>query len=89
VLGFVGFVREWHGLDAVIAAMAAEPAGTDLRLVWSATVRHGRRLERQAAALGLADRVSFPVCKTARGDSGLSPVSISRSSRCGELRLAV
>ena len=25
VLGFVGFVRDWHGLDAVIDAMAARP----------------------------------------------------------------
>jgi glycosyltransferase involved in cell wall biosynthesis len=59
VLGFVGFVREWHGLDAVIAAMAAEPAGTDLRLVVVGDGPARQALERQAAALGLADRVSF------------------------------
>ncbi len=59
VLGFVGFVRDWHGLDAVIAAMAAH-AGTprlDLVVVGDGPVRPA--LERQAAALGIADRVRF------------------------------
>ncbi len=26
VLGFVGFVRDWHGLDTVLTGMAADPA---------------------------------------------------------------
>ncbi|MGA3400735.1 MAG: glycosyltransferase family 4 protein [Acetobacteraceae bacterium] len=59
VLGFVGFVRDWHGLDAVIAAMAAEPGGPDLRLVVVGDGPARPALERQAAALGLADRVTF------------------------------
>ena len=33
VLGFVGFVRDWHGLDAVIDAMAADRDGPKVRLV--------------------------------------------------------
>ena len=59
VLGFVGFVREWHGLDAVIAAMAAERDGPRLRLVVVGDGPTREALEQQAAALGLADRVTF------------------------------
>ncbi|MEJ0020571.1 MAG: glycosyltransferase family 4 protein [Acetobacteraceae bacterium] len=59
VLGFVGFVRDWHGLDAVIAAMAEARDSTplDLIVVGDGPVRPD--LERQAAALALGDRVRF------------------------------
>jgi glycosyltransferase involved in cell wall biosynthesis len=59
VLGFVGFVRDWHGLDAVIAAMAdhAVAPRLDLMLVGDGPAREA--LERQAANLGIADRVRF------------------------------
>jgi glycosyltransferase involved in cell wall biosynthesis len=59
VLGFVGFVREWHGLDAVIDAMAAEHDGPDLRLAVVGDGPARAALERQAAVLGLGDRVTF------------------------------
>lgn len=59
VLGFVGFVRDWHGLDAVIAAMAAEPGGPDLRLVVVGDGPARAALAQQAAALGVADRTIF------------------------------
>jgi glycosyltransferase involved in cell wall biosynthesis len=59
VLGFVGFVRDWHGLDAVIAAMAAERGGLDLRLVVVGDGPARAALEQQAAALGVADRIMF------------------------------
>ncbi len=59
VLGFVGFVRDWHGLDAVIAAMAVEPVGPDLRLVVVGDGPARAALEQQAAALGLTERVTF------------------------------
>jgi glycosyltransferase involved in cell wall biosynthesis len=59
VLGFVGFVRDWHGLDAVIAAMAAEPGEPDLRLVVVGDGPARAALEQQAASLGLADRATF------------------------------
>jgi glycosyltransferase involved in cell wall biosynthesis len=59
VLGFVGFVRDWHGLDAVIAAMAAEPGGPDLRLAVVGDGPARAALEQQAAALGVADRITF------------------------------
>jgi glycosyltransferase involved in cell wall biosynthesis len=56
VLGFVGFVREWHGLDTVIAAMAADPA-TSLDLVVVGDGPAVSALRQQAAELGVADRV--------------------------------
>jgi glycosyltransferase involved in cell wall biosynthesis len=59
VLGFVGFVRDWHGLDAVIDAMAAYPgpARVALTVVGEGPARPA--LEAQAARLGLSDRVRF------------------------------
>ncbi|MFT8245500.1 glycosyltransferase family 4 protein [Roseomonas sp. BN140053] len=59
VLGFVGFVRDWHGLDAVVRAIAAWN-GTPrlvLQVVGEGPARPG--LERLAAELGIADRVRF------------------------------
>jgi glycosyltransferase involved in cell wall biosynthesis len=58
VLGFVGFVREWHGLDTVIAAMAADTA-TPLELVVVGDGPAVPALRQQAAALGVADRVQI------------------------------
>lgn len=58
VLGFVGFVREWHGLDAVIAAMAAD-ATTRLKLVVVGDGPAVPALRAQAIELGVADRVEF------------------------------
>jgi glycosyltransferase involved in cell wall biosynthesis len=59
VLGFVGFVRDWHGLDAVIRAMAAHDAmpGVVFTVVGDGPARPG--LESLAATLGIADRVRF------------------------------
>ena len=59
VLGFVGFVRDWHGLDLVIAAMASE---VEARNVALAIVGDGPArvpLEQQSKSLGIADRVWF------------------------------
>ncbi len=56
-LGFVGFVRPWHGLDLVIAGMAAEPRAVELVVVGDGPVRAD--LQAQAAELGLGDRVRF------------------------------
>lgn len=57
VLGFVGFVRAWHGLDHVISAMAQSPHHLELVVVGDGPVR--AELEAQAAALGLGARVRF------------------------------
>jgi glycosyltransferase involved in cell wall biosynthesis len=59
VLGFVGFVRSWHGLDAVISAMAADDASAALRLVVVGDGPARPELESLTAALGIGDRVSF------------------------------
>lgn len=59
VLGFTGFVRDWHGLDRVIAMMARDAAHArcHLLVVGDGPARAG--LERQAHALGVATRVTF------------------------------
>lgn len=59
VLGFTGFVRDWHGVDRIIDWMATSqaPANTHLLVVGDGPVRAG--LEHQARQLGLADRVTF------------------------------
>jgi glycosyltransferase involved in cell wall biosynthesis len=59
VLGFVGFVRPWHGLDAVIDALASEPAARDTSLVIVGDGPALPALQGHAAALGVADRVRF------------------------------
>jgi len=58
-LGFVGFVREWHGLDAVLRGMAAwsGPPELSLVVVGEGPARPG--LERLARELGLAQQVHF------------------------------
>lgn len=60
VLGFTGFVREWHRVDRVLEVMASAecPANVHFLLVGDGTVR--TELEQQARRLGLADRTSFP-----------------------------
>jgi len=58
-LGFVGFVRDWHGLDSVIHAMAVEArlAHTELTVVGDGPARND--LEVLAKRLGVASRVRF------------------------------
>ncbi len=59
VLGFTGFVRDWHGLDRVIDAIAADGPEHPrvLLVVGDGPARAG--LEAQALALGIAQRVIF------------------------------
>lgn len=59
VLGFTGFVREWHGLDKVIDLIAGDPpdALRTLLVVGDGPARAA--LEQQAARLGIAARVHF------------------------------
>ncbi len=59
VLGFVGFVRRWHGLHVVIDALAREAEARSLYLVVVGEGPARPELERQAAAIGLAARVRF------------------------------
>lgn len=59
VLGFTGFIRDWHGVDRVIRWMAtsAAPANAMLMVVGDGPVRAD--LERLASELHLRDRVRF------------------------------
>ena len=58
ILGFSGFVRDWHRLDIVIDAIASHKTENwHLLLVGDGPVR--QRLEAQAEELGVADRVTF------------------------------
>ena len=59
VLGFTGFVRDWHGIDSVIELIAHD-SGDALRhllMVGDGPARAG--LEAQAQRLGVSDRVTF------------------------------
>jgi len=59
VLGFTGFVRDWHGVNRVIDWMACPdaPKNVHLLVVGDGPVREA--LEAQAEALGLANAVTF------------------------------
>ncbi len=59
VLGFVGFVRDWHGLDAVLRSIAASRDGPRiaLQVVGEGPALPG--LARLAAELGIEDQVHF------------------------------
>jgi glycosyltransferase involved in cell wall biosynthesis len=59
VLGFVGFVRDWHGLDRVLRAIAfwQGPQRLVLRIVGDGPARPG--LEALARELGISDRLHF------------------------------
>lgn len=59
VLGFTGFVRDWHGMDKIIGFIASEgrALGCHLLVVGDGPARAA--LEQQARTLGLSDRVTF------------------------------
>ena len=59
VLGFTGFVRDWHGVDRVLRWMASPQAPAHARLLVVGDGPARQALEQQAAELGLADRVRF------------------------------
>jgi glycosyltransferase involved in cell wall biosynthesis len=59
VLGFTGFVRDWHGVDRVVRWLATPdaPPSSILLVVGDGPVRGA--LEQLARELGVADRVRF------------------------------
>ncbi|MEM6834482.1 MAG: glycosyltransferase, partial [Pseudomonadota bacterium] len=56
VLGFTGFVRDWHGLDRVLPLLKDRP-DTALLIVGDGPARQD--LEAQAANLGVKDQLQF------------------------------
>ncbi|NUP95734.1 MAG: glycosyltransferase family 4 protein [Planctomycetaceae bacterium] len=58
VLGFVGFYREWHRLDLVLAALA-RPELASARLVLVGEGPAHEALVAQAATLGISERIHF------------------------------
>jgi glycosyltransferase involved in cell wall biosynthesis len=58
-IGFIGFIRDWHGVDAVISGLAATHDGPPINLIVGGEGPARLGLERQAAALGLQGRVQF------------------------------
>jgi glycosyltransferase involved in cell wall biosynthesis len=58
-IGFVGFIRDWHGLDAVIDLLAGASDGPTIKLVVAGEGPARPVLEQQAAALGIQERVRF------------------------------
>ena len=59
VLGFTGFVRDWHGLDKVIAMIADDPPESSRHLLVVGDGPARAALEAQARALNIQHRVSF------------------------------
>jgi len=57
ILGFVGYIREWHGLPHIVDLMAKDDSlkGTRLLIVGDGPGR--AMIERRAAALGISERV--------------------------------
>jgi glycosyltransferase involved in cell wall biosynthesis len=59
VLGFVGYVRDWHRLDRAIQLLADRPAMADAHLLIVGDGPARASLASQARQLGVADRVHF------------------------------
>lgn len=59
VLGFVGFIREWHGLDHVIDWLARQPDRDSLHLLAIGEGPALPGLRRRVEALGLGGSVTF------------------------------
>lgn len=59
VLGFTGFVREWHGLERVADLLANETTGLQrhLLVVGDGPARHD--IEKRATKMGLNERITF------------------------------
>lgn len=59
VLGFTGFVRDWHGVDRVVRWLASERAPAHARLLVVGDGPARPDLEALSRELGLGDRVRF------------------------------
>jgi len=87
-LGFIGFIRDWHGLEGVLRGMAAWRGAAPLRLllVGEGPARAG--LERLATELGITAQVHFHglarraevPALVARFDIALQPSAVAYAS---------
>lgn len=59
IVGFIGFIRDWHGLGELIAGLGAGSNNVALQLVVAGDGPARPALEQQAAALGVANQVTF------------------------------
>ncbi len=59
VLGFVGYVREWHGLEHVVDLVAKDPALSDAHLLIVGDGPARQALEERARAAGVESRVTI------------------------------
>lgn len=59
VLGFTGFVRDWHGIDSVIDLIAHDTGDAARHLLMVGDGPARAALEAQAKRLGVSDRVTF------------------------------
>ena len=59
VLGFTGFVRDWHGLDKVVDMIAGDPPRTGRHLLVVGDGPARAALEKQAKDLNISERVTF------------------------------
>ena len=59
VLGFTGFIRDWHGLDKVIDLIAHDPTSSPRHLLIVGDGPARPALEAQAKTLGISDRITF------------------------------
>lgn len=59
VLGFTGFIRDWHGLDKIIDMIAQDPPGTRRHLLIVGDGPARTALERQASRLNVTDRITI------------------------------
>jgi len=69
-IGFIGFVRDWHGLDAVITGLA-QPRNPPIRLVVAGDGPARPALEQQAQTLGVENLVQFIGVQQRRDIPGL------------------
>jgi glycosyltransferase involved in cell wall biosynthesis len=58
-IGFIGFVRDWHGLNDVIAGLSEEPYKDTIQLLIAGDGPARLSLERQATELGVKSQVQF------------------------------
>lgn len=87
-LGFVGFVRDWHGLDGVVRSIADRDSAPRLQLLVVGEGPARPALEALATELGIAERVRFTGLSAreaiprlvAQFDIALQPASVPYAS---------